>query len=110
MSKYKCVKGCYYRDRLWDIGEVINSETAPNKHFKVINEKKELDREAKIKHVLEGLDSRNKDLWSRAGLPKVDEVSKLLGFQVTKKDIDEVVPGFKRDTNIAKTQNVNSLL
>lgn len=26
MSKYKCIKKCYYLDRLWSVGEVIDSD------------------------------------------------------------------------------------
>ena len=50
-----------------------------------------------IKEALGQLDTLDDDLWTAEGLPKIDAVEKVLGRKVTRKEITDADPSFKRD-------------
>jgi DNA repair exonuclease SbcCD ATPase subunit len=49
-----------------------------------------------LKSVLAQLDVNNDMLWSDDGAPRLDAVSSLAGRKVTRKELNEVAPGFSR--------------
>lgn len=52
--------------------------------------------EDRILDVLDGLDPADDAHWTKDGLPNVNVVTEALGEAVTRKQIDEVAPDFKR--------------
>lgn len=49
-----------------------------------------------IKDTVMGLDKAIDAHWTKTGLPNVDAINSLLGFNVTRKEVDAVVPNFIR--------------
>lgn len=51
----------------------------------------------KILNALNQLDPRDDKHWTEAGLPRMDVIETLISENVTRKQVDEALPGFSRD-------------
>lgn len=54
------------------------------------------DQKNEILDALEVLDHSNDDLWTQSGLPKVEVISEIVGFDVQRKHINAVADKFTR--------------
>jgi hypothetical protein len=96
----KCIRECFFNGRLWKPGEVFQGETE-NRHFEKIGAD---DEEAKenvllktIRAALQSLDHEDNSLWTNQGIPQVKAVEKVLGIAISRGQIEDAFPGFKRD-------------
>jgi hypothetical protein len=59
----------------------------------------ELTDEEKAQAIKDAVDALDKGVdadWTKGGLPNVETVKEIVGFDVTRKDIEAVAPGFTR--------------
>lgn len=57
-----------------------------------------------IREALSQLDTMDDDLWTANGDPKVDAVEKLVGEDISRQDIINAAPGFKRENPVVPDQ------
>lgn len=57
---------------------------------------KSAERRSQIKEALTLLDSNDDSIWTEGGLPKVEAVENVLGYNVSRDEIEKANPGFKR--------------
>lgn len=55
-----------------------------------------------IKEALEQLNHEDDDSWTEDGLPKVEVVRKITGSDVTRREITDAAPGFRRGQGITE--------
>ncbi len=74
--------------------EQLSGEVVP-----VVPVKTEQDhkRDAKIVEAVQSLDHKNDDHWTKAGLPSLDAVSDITGFDVSRPDIKVNCPEAQRE-------------
>jgi hypothetical protein len=56
MQKFVCVETCFTKNQLFEAGETVMAEEAPNKHFKLYDSDakvKEVEREVEVKETEE---------------------------------------------------------
>ena len=69
-----------------------------------VNDTKEADaaevkrRAEEIKQATTLLDSKNDDHWTQGGEARMETLEAILGYNVTRKELDAAVPDFKRQT------------
>ena len=103
MASFKCKTPCYFGERFYTVGEIFEGNKA-NKHFEELDPKE--DREEiqttstmkNIRRVLESMDHDDNKVWTMQDLPVVKIVEEMVGVTVSRDQINEAFPGFKRDT------------
>lgn len=110
MIDFICVKVCTYGGRQWvpEENKVLQAVEAPSKCFVAVNEAKnagiEIDPEelqkVQISAVLMKFDTSDDKFWTNGGLPAMDVLIEMLGFEVTRKVVEKAFPGFNRDSDI----------
>lgn len=102
MPSFKCKTRCTLNDRLYEVDEIFEGEKA-NKHFVELdpgldkNEIKETGTMKRIKQVLEKMDHDDNKIWTMQDMPVVKYVEEASGVPVSRDQIEEAFPGFKRD-------------
>lgn len=83
------------RKQVAEQAKEIEALKAENADLKKAPEEPDADL---IKAAVEGLDPKNDEHWTKAGLPEVKAVEAALGAQVTRAQIEAAVPEAKRPT------------
>ena len=113
MKSFVCIKKCYYGERLWvpEENKVLRAEESPSKYFVEFSPDQAYDEEVdtidpkvvvktQIRDVLKKFNTDDKSFWTANGKPSAKKASEMLGFEVTRKELDKAWPGYTRDSGI----------
>ncbi len=109
MRQCVCKKECFIGNRLYSPGDgkiltVSDDEEVPM-HFEELptsvapeemGDKAAIRREL-IKETMFKMNPDNEEHWTKSGQLSVIALEEVLGFQVTRAEMEAIVPGFKKD-------------
>lgn len=76
--------------------DVDDSEETEGDEEPEVTEPTDAEKAQAISDALEVLDPADDEVWTQDGKPKVDTIIEVVGFDVTRKEIEAVAPEFTR--------------